>query len=116
MPLKPNAHVIDADIRNRIFDLLGIKNIKEFSKVNDCQWGIVLEDQTGTSRYARINVIVARPNEAMTAQEMMDSEHNKYLVQKKKNEDAAIARAKKAEEDKARRAKKAAEKAAKEKE
>lgn len=107
---KPNAHVVDANIRAQIFETLNVANIEGFSKVNDRQWGTVIEDETGTPRYVRIGIIVAKVNEYMTAQEMLDDEHNKYLEQKKKAEEAAENRKKKAAEDKARREKKATEK------
>lgn len=107
---KLNAHVVDANVRARIFETLNVANIDGFSKVNDRQWGTVIEDETGTQRYVRIGVIVAKASDDMTAQEMMAAEHDEYLEQKKKAEEAAEARKKKAAEDKARREKKAAEK------
>lgn len=107
---KLNAHVVDANVRARIFEALNVANIDGFSKVNDRQWGTVIEDETGTQRYVRIGVIVAKASDDMTAQEMMTAEHDEYLEQKKKAEEAAEARKKKAAEDKARREKKAAEK------
>ena len=110
MPLKPNAHAVDADIRAKIFDLLNIENVPGCSKVNDRQYGVIIEDQTGTSRYARIGVIVAKADETITAQEMMENEHNEYLEKKRKSEELAAQRAKKAADDKARRAAKKEEK------
>ena len=107
---KLNAHIVDANVRARIFEALNVANIDGFSKINDRQWGTVIEDETGTQRYVRIGVIVAKASDDITAQEMMAAEHDEYLEQKKKAEEAVEARKKKAAEDKARREKKAAEK------
>ena len=111
MPLKISKAMVDADIRTRIFDLLDIANVEGFQKINDRQWGCLVEDINGEQRYVRVGVIVAEQREDMTAAELMQSEVDKYNAAQEKKAAKAAERKAKAERDKAKR-----EAAAKEKE
>jgi len=111
MPLKLSKAMVDSDIRTRIFDLLDIANVEGFQKINDRQWGCLVEDINGEQRYVRIGCIVAEQREDMTAEELMQSEVAKYNSAQEKKAAKAAERAEKAAKDKAKR-----EAAAKEKE
>ena len=111
MPLKLSKAMVDADIRTRIFDLLDIANVEGFQKINDRQFGCLVEDINGEQRYVRVGIIVAEQREDMTAEELMQSEVDKYNAAQEKKAAKAAERKAKAERDKAKR-----EAAAKEKE
>ena len=111
MPLKLSKAMVDSDIRTRIFDLLDIVNVEGFQKINDRQFGCLVEDINGEQRYVRIGCIVAEQREDMTAEELMQSEVDKYNAAQEKKAAKAAERKAKAERDKAKR-----EAAAKEKE
>ena len=117
---KISKNVVDADLRNRIFDwLMGdlIEGNTEYEiaisnsmqKINDRQYGCILTDKNGVERYCRIGVIVAEEREDMTARELMQSEIDAYnekqasKVEKAKAKEAKIARDKKAREEKAKK-------------
>ena len=74
-----------------------------FHRINDRQYGILLTDLNGETRYVRIGAIVAELREDMTAEELMQSEIDAYTAK----QDAKAEKAKKKEEkiakDKARR-------------
>lgn len=111
MPLKLSKAVIDSQIRAAIFDELNIANIEGFKKINERQFGCLVEDAEGHQRYARVGVIVAEMRDDMTAAELMQSEVDKYEAAQEKKRQQAAERKIKAERDKAKR-----EAAAKEKE
>ena len=109
---KISKTVVDADLRNRIFDDLltnpdGFAN--DYEKVNDRQYGVILTDKNGVERYCRVGVIVAEERKDMTARELMQSEINAYnekqatKAEKAKAKEAKIARDKKAREEKAKK-------------
>ena len=107
---KISKNVVDADLRNRIFDDLNLDESypedKQYYKINDRQYGIILTDKNGVERYCRIGVIVAEEREDMTARELMQAEIDAYnekqasKVEKAKAKEAKIARDKKAREEK----------------
>ena len=105
MPLKISKAMVDSDIRTRIFDLLDVANIKGFQKINDRQFGCIVEDMNGEQRYVRIGCIVAEQREDMTAAELMQSEVDKYNAAQEKKAAKAAERKAKAERDKAKREK-----------
>ena len=108
---KISKAIVDSNIRTAIFDALNVANIEGFHKINDRQYGCIIEDANGESRYARIGVIVAEVREDMTAEQLMQSEIADYEAKQAKKAAQAAARAEKAAKDKAKR-----EAAAKEKE
>ena len=113
--MKYTKNIVDANLRNRIFDdMLILKDKGEdyefnYVKVNDRQYGVILTDLNGVERYVRIGAIVAEEREDMTARELMESEVRKYneaQEKKRKSEE-------KAKRDKEQREKKAQEEAEK---
>lgn len=110
---KISKNVVDADLRNRIFEDLNLDESypedKQYYKINDRQYGIILIDKNGVERYCRIGVIVAEEREDMTARELMASEIDAYnekqaaKAEKVKAKEAKIARDKKAREEKAKK-------------
>lgn len=115
-------NIVDADLRKQVFSDL-ITDVpterdfddprKNYVKINDRQYGILLTDLNGVERYCRIGVIVAEEREDMTAAELMQSEVDKYNAARSKKEKAAQEKAEKAARDKAKREEKAKEKEAK---
>jgi hypothetical protein len=108
---KVSKAIVDSNLRKVVFDALNIANIEGFHKVNDRQFGCIIEDVNGERRYVRIGAIVAEQREDMTADELMASEIADYEDKQAKKAERAAARAEKAAKDKAKR-----EAAAKEKE
>ncbi len=105
--------VVDSTIRSNIFSALNIANIDGFHKINDRQYGCIIEDVNGNRRYARVGVIVAEEREDCTADELMAAEIADYEMKQAKKAEKKKAAAEKAAKDKARRE---AEKAKKESE
>ena len=105
---KISRSVVDADLRSRIFNELDFDD-KDFVKINDRQYGIILTDKNGVDRYCRVGVIVAEEREEMTARELMEQEIADYEAKQAKAQAKAEERARKAEADKARREAKAKE-------
>ena len=103
--MKYTRPMVDADLRARIFEELDFDN-RDFVKINDRQYGIILIDKNGVERYCRIGVIVAEEREDMTAEELMAKEQAEYAEKQAKAQAKAEERARKAKADKARRAKK----------
>lgn len=108
---KISKNVVDADLRNRIFNWVfdeekEIEISNSIQKVNDRQYGVLLTDKNGVERYCRVGVIVAEEREDMTARELMEKEIKEYQdkqaskVEKAKAKEAKIARDKKAREEK----------------
>ena len=108
---KISKAIVDSNLRKVVFDALNIANIEGFHKVNDRQFGCIIEDVNGERRYVRIGAIVAEQREDVTADELMASEIADYEDKQAKKAERAAARAEKAAKDKAKR-----EAAAKEKE
>ena len=105
--------VVDSTIRSNIFSTLNIANIDGFHKINDRQYGCIIEDVNGERRYARVGVIVAEQREDMTADDLMAAEIADYEAKQAKKAEKKKAAEEKAAKDKARRE---AEKAKKESE
>ena len=114
--MKISNAIVDSNIRTAIFSALNIANIDGFHKINDRQYGCIVEDANGERRYARVGVIVAELREDCTADELMASEIATYEAKQASKAAKAQERAEKAARDKERRAKEKAEReAAKEK-
>lgn len=104
MAIKTVKTVVDANLRNRVFEELDLLNDdSNFVKINDRQFGILLTDLNGVERYVRIGVIVAEEREDITARELMQSEIDKYEATQNKKAIKAKERAEKAEADRQRR-------------
>lgn len=97
---KISKAVVDSNLRKVVFDALNIANIEGFHKVNDRQFGCIIEDVNGERRYIRIGAIVAEMREDMTADELMASEIADYEDKQTKKAERAAARAEKATKDK----------------
>lgn len=95
--------VVDSHIRAVVFDMMNVKSIEGFQKINDRQWGILVIDDEGNERYARVGVIVAEEREDMTARELMDSEIAKYNETQAKKAERVAKKAEKIARDKAKR-------------
>jgi len=104
---------IDKELRERMFETLFSDPLlaKLFTKINDRQYGVIVEDMNGEKRYIRIGAIVAEVREDMTAEELMQSEIDAYNQKQADKEEKAKAKAVKIAKDKAKRE---AEKAKKE--
>lgn len=111
--MKISKAIVDSNIRIAIFNALNITNIEGFHKINDRQYGCIVEDINGERRYARVGVIVAEQREDCTADELMAAEIADYEDKQAKKVAKAAERAEKAAKD---RVKREAEKAKKEKE
>ena len=99
MPLKLSKANVDSQIRAKIFEALNVANAEGFSKINDRQYGVLVEDAEGHQRYARVAVIVAEEREDMTAEELMRSEVEKYETSQRKKAEQKAAREEKARKD-----------------
>jgi hypothetical protein len=92
--------VVDSAIRENVFGML---DLSAFKKINDRQYGILVTDMNGETRYVRLGAIVAEQREDITAEELMESEMEAFnqkqadKAEKAKKKEAKIAR------DKARR-------------
>lgn len=93
--MKMSKAAVDSMIRNDVFNQLNIATLDGFHKINDRQYGVLVTDAEGHTRYARIGVIVAEEREDVSAEDLMQAEISAY------------------EEKQAEKAKKAAEKAEK---
>ena len=106
---KVTKAIVDKDLRERIFDDIFDTTTLDYAKINDRQYGILITDLNGETRYVRIGAIVAELREDMTAEELMQSEIDAYTAK----QDAKAEKAKKKEEkiakDKAKREAKANE-------
>lgn len=111
--MKISKALVDANLRTVVFNAIGIANIEGFHKINDRQFGCIVEDMNGDRRYIRVGCIVAEQREDCTADELMASEIADYEAKQAAKAEKAKARAEKAAKD---RAKREAEKAKKEKE
>ena len=98
--MKISKAIVDSNIRTAIFNALNVANIEGFHKINDRQYGVIVEDVNGDRRYARVGVIVAEQREDCTADELMASEIADYKDKQAKKAERAAARAEKAARDK----------------
>ena len=105
--------VVDSAIRNDVFGML---DLSAFKKVNDRQYGILVTDMNGETRYVRLGAIVAEQREDITAEELMESEIADYEAKQAAKVEKAKAKAEKIARDKAKREAEAKAKAEKEKE
>lgn len=103
MPLKMSKAVVDANIRSKVFEILNIDALSDFHRINDRQRGTLIKDEEGNQRYVRVSVIVAELRDDMTAEELMQSEIDKYNATQEKKAAKAAERAEKAAKDKAKR-------------
>ena len=107
--------VVDSKLRAQIFDEIMPTypaGGREYVRVNDRQYGIILVDANGVERYCRIGVIVAEEREDMTARELMASEIQTYNEKCAAKAEKAAKRAEKAAKDKAKREEKEAKEGA----
>lgn len=102
--------VVDSIIRSNIFNTLNIGGIEGFHKINDRQYGCIIEDVNGHRRYARVGVIVAEERDDCTADNLMASEIADYEAKQAAKVERAKARKEKATKDKAKKEKEKAEK------
>ena len=100
---KISKAIVDSNLRKVVFDALNIANIEGFHKVNDRQFGCIIEDVNGERRYVRIGAIVAEQREDCTADELMASEIADYNAKQEAKAKRAAERAEKAAKDKAKR-------------
>lgn len=101
--MKISKALVDANLRAVVFNAIGIANIEGFHKINDRQFGCIVEDMNGDRRYIRVGCIVAEQREDMTADELMASEIADYNAKQEAKAKRAEERKAKAERDKAKR-------------
>ena len=101
--MKISKALVDANLRTVVFNAIGIANIEGFHKINDRQFGCIVEDMNGDRRYIRVGCIVAEQREDVTADELMASEIADYEDKQAKKAAKAAERAEKAAKDKAKR-------------
>ena len=101
--MKLSRAVVDSNVRTAIFNTLNIANIEGFHKINDRQFGCIVEDMNGTRRYVRVGCIVAEERDDCTADELMASEIDAYNAKQEEKARKAAERKAKAERDKAKR-------------
>ena len=106
--MKMSKAVIDSTIRSEIFsDLFRSAETEgyayDYQKINDRQFGTIIEDAEGNRRYVRVGVIVAELREDMTADELMASEIADYNAKQAAKAERAAKRAEKAQRDKEKR-------------
>ncbi len=111
---KMTKTIVDKDLRDRVFAGLFEEGIAymagmDFVKINDRQFGVLLTDLNGETRYVRIGAIVAELRDDMTAEELMKAEIEAYTAKQDAKAEKAKAKAEKAEKDKAKREEKAKE-------
>jgi len=111
MPKITKAQV-DKKLRDDVFDDIfnsegGV--LYDWKKINDRQYGVLLTDANGDTRYVRIGAIVAEQRDDMTAEELMQSEIAAYNQKQADKAEKAKAAEEKAKADKAKREAKKAE-------
>ena len=111
MMAKVTKAIVDKDLRERIFkDAIYANNDEvEWVKINDRQYGCLLTDLNGETRYIRLGAIVAELREDMTAEELMQSEIDAYTAKQDAKVEKAKKKAEKIASDKAKREEKAKE-------
>ena len=105
---KVSKSEVDKKLREEVFDMLFngndlLKLEVGFTKINDRQYGILLNDANGETRYIRLGAIVAELREDMTAEELMQSEIDAYNQKQADKAEKAKKKAEKAAADKAKR-------------
>ena len=106
---KVTKAIVDKDLREKVFNDLGmdgtpiIEQEFQYHKINDRQYGVLLTDLNGETRYVRIGAIVAELREDMTAEELMQSEIDAYTAKQDAKAEKAQKKAEKIAKDKARR-------------
>ena len=103
---KISKTVVDKQLREAVFEQIFTNEIQNFTKINDRQMGVILTDLNGVKRYVRIGAIVAEEREDMTAEELMQSEIDKYNESVAKQEEKKRKAAEKAKKDKEERERK----------
>ena len=94
---KITKNIVDKDLREKIFNDLGLDGTPvieqefQYHKINDRQYGVLLTDLNGETRYVRIGAIVAELREDMTAEELMTSEIEAYQTKQAEKADKAKA-------------------------
>lgn len=106
---KITKTIVDKALRDEIFRCIMNGECDDFVKVNDRQYGVLIEDMNGVQRYVRVGAIVAEEREDMTAQELMQSEIAAYEAKQADKAEKAKAKAEKIAADKAKREAKKAE-------
>lgn len=105
---KITKAIVDKELRDFIFDDIIPKfpaGGREYVKINDRQYGVILTDLNGEKRYVRIGAIVAALRDDMTAEELMQSEIDEYNDKQIEKAEKAQAKAEKIAKDKERREK-----------
>jgi DNA-directed RNA polymerase delta subunit len=108
MMAKVTKNIVDKDLRDRVFGGLFEEGVAymtgmDFVKINDRQYGILLTDLNGETRYVRIGAIVAELRDDMTAEELMQSEIDAYNQKQADKAEKAKKKEEKIAKDKARR-------------
>lgn len=105
MMAKVSKAIVDKDLRDRIFkDAIYADNDEvEWVKINDRQYGCLLTDLNGETRYIRLGAIVAELREDMTAEELMQSEIDAYTAKQDAKAEKEKKKAEKIAKDKVRR-------------
>ena len=114
---KVTKNIVDKDLRDKVFDDLMTNysgdemefNGHDYVKINDRQYGVLLTDLNGETRYVRIGAIVAELREDMTAEELMQSEIDAYNTKQEAKAEKAKKKEEKITKDKAMREAKANE-------
>ena len=106
---KISKTVVDKALRDTVFSDLFTDGLKEdgYTKINDRQWGVLIQDLNGVQRYVRIGAIVAEEREDMTAEELMKSEIEAYEIKQAEKAEKAKKKEAKIAKDKAEREAKA---------
>jgi DNA-directed RNA polymerase delta subunit len=109
---KISKATVDATLRMKVFNVLLFDSADEikWAKINDRQYGCLLTDLNGETRYVRIGAIVAEQREDMTAEELMQSEIDAYNAKQEEKTEKARKKADKIARDKAKREKEKEEK------
>ena len=110
---KISKTVVDKGLRDFVFEEIMPKypaGGREYVRINDRQYGVLLTDLNGHQRYVRIGAIVAEERDDMTAEELMQSEIDAYNQKQADKAEKAKAKEKKIAKDKARREKEKEEK------
>lgn len=106
---KVSKAVVDKELREEVFsDLFGHAEegkveYERYTKINDRQYGVLLTDANGETRYVRIGAIVAELREDMTAEELMQSEIDAYTAKQEAKAEKAKKKADKIVADAAKR-------------
>ena len=102
---KVSKAIVDKELRERVFSSLFGSGTEgdPFYKINDRQYGVLLTDANGETRYVRIGAIVAELREDMTAEELMQSEIDAYTAKQDAKAEKAQKKAEKIAKDKAKR-------------